>query len=88
LALGIRISGVLSPVEGKAKPGTGFAAVPGIVGGQDLTSACDVLKNWPKDVSTLPGNEKWTYGAGKSVFAESPNRIYALYRGEDRRHDV
>ena len=80
--VGVRISGSLSSVEGQAKPGTGFAAVPGAVGGQDLTGAYDVVKNWPKDVSTLPGNEKWTYGAGESVFAESPNRIYALYRGE------
>src|SRR6202790_5719390 len=79
---GIRISGRLAPVEGQAKPGTGFAAVPGAVGGQDLTGAYDVVKNWPKDVSTLPGNDKWTYGAGESVFAESTNRIYALYRGE------
>ena len=80
--VGVRISGSLSSVEGQAKPGTGFAAVPGAVGGQDLTGAYDVVKNWPKDVGTLPGNEKWTYGAGESVFAESPNRIYALYRGE------
>src|SRR4029077_1766329 len=82
VALGIRISGSLSTVEGQVKPGTGFAAIPGAVGGQDLTGAYDVVKNWPKDVSTLPGNDKWTYGAGESVFAESPNRIYALYRGE------
>src|SRR5580704_857850 len=82
VTVGVRISGRLSPVEGQAKPGTGFAAVPGAVGGEDLTGAYDVVKNWPKDVSTLPGNEKWTYGAGESVFAESPNRIYALYRGE------
>jgi len=68
VAVGIRISGRLSPVEGQAKPGTGFAAVPGAVGGQDLSGAYDVVKNWPKDVSTLPGNEKWTYGAGESVF--------------------
>jgi sugar lactone lactonase YvrE len=82
VTVGIRISGKLSPVEGQSKPGTGFAAVPGAVGGEDLTGAYDVVKNWPKDISTLPGNEKWTYGAGESVFAESPNRIYALYRGE------
>ena len=82
VTVGIRISGKLSPVQGQAKPGTGFAAVPGLEGGQDLTGAYDVVRNWPKDVSTLPGNEKWTYGAGESVFAESPNRIYALYRGE------
>src|SRR5260370_4815293 len=82
VAVGIRSSGSVSPVEGQAKPGTGCDAVPGAVGGQDLSGAYDVVKNWPKDVSTLPGNEKWTYGAGESVFAESPNRIYALYRGE------
>ncbi|HEV2199258.1 MAG TPA: hypothetical protein VGR73_05525, partial [Bryobacteraceae bacterium] len=35
-----------------------------------------------QDISALPGNEKWTYGAGESVFAESPDRIYMLFRGE------
>jgi sugar lactone lactonase YvrE len=40
------------------------------------------VKGWPKDISTLPGNEKWTYGAGQSVYAESPNRIIMLFRGE------
>ena len=33
VTIGVRISGRLSPVEGQAKPGTGFAAVPGAVGG-------------------------------------------------------
>ena len=42
----------------------------------------DIVKGWPKDISTLPGNEKWTYGAGQSVYAESPNRIFMLFRGE------
>jgi hypothetical protein len=65
MTIGVRISGRLSPVEGQAKPGTGFAAVPGALGGEDLTGAYDVVKNWPKDVSSLPGNEKWTYGAGE-----------------------
>ncbi len=82
VTVGIKISGKLSPVEGQDKPGTGFAAVPGLSGGEDLTGAYDVVRNWPQDISTLPGNEKWTYGAGESVYAESPNRIYALYRGE------
>ena len=80
--VGVRISGKLSPVEGQSKAGTGFAAVPGAVGGEDLTGAYDVVKNWPKDISTLPGNEKWTYGAGQGIFAESPNRVYMLFRGE------
>jgi hypothetical protein len=63
-------------------PAAGFAAVPGAIGSQDLTGPYDVVKGWPKDISTLPGNEKWTYGAGQGVFAESPNRIFMLFRGE------
>ena len=82
VGIGLTISGRLSSVNAKSKPGTGFAAVPGSLGSEDLTGAYDVVKNWPQDVSTLPGNEKWTYGAGESVFAESPNRIYMLFRGE------
>jgi DNA-binding beta-propeller fold protein YncE len=63
-------------------PGAGFASVPGAVGGQDIFGPYDVVKGWPKDISTVPGNEKWTYGAGQSVYAESPNRIFMLFRGE------
>ena len=59
-----------------------YASVPGQVGGQDIFGPYDVVKGWPKDISTVPGNEKWTYGAGQAIFAESPNRIYALFRGE------
>jgi hypothetical protein len=62
--------------------GRGFAAVPGAIGSQDLTGPYEVVKGWPKDISTLPGNDKWTYGAGQGVFAESPNRVFMLFRGE------
>ena len=55
---------------------------PGAVGSEDLTGPYEVVKGWPKDISTLPGNEKWTYGAGQGVFAESPNRVFMLFRGE------
>src|SRR5581483_1098015 len=83
IAIGLAVSGRLASVQAaRSKPGTGFAAVPGTLGSEDLTGAYEVVKNWPQDVSTLPGNEKWTYGAGESVFAESPNRIYMLFRGE------
>jgi hypothetical protein len=51
-------------------------------GGQDMFGQYDIVKGWPKDISTLPGNDKWTYGAGQSVYAENPNRIFMLYRGE------
>jgi hypothetical protein len=82
VGIGIIISGRLASVEARSKAGAGFAAVPGSLGSEDLTGPYDVVKNWPQDISTLPGNEKWTYGAGESVFAESPNRIYMLFRGE------
>ncbi|HEV8415636.1 MAG TPA: hypothetical protein VGQ49_18750 [Bryobacteraceae bacterium] len=51
-------------------------------GGQEMFGGYEIVKGWPKDISTLPGNEKWTYGAGQSVYAESPNRIIMLFRGE------
>jgi len=51
-------------------------------GGQEMFGQYEIVKGWPKDISTLPGNEKWTYGAGQAVYAESPNRIIMLFRGE------
>jgi len=69
-------------VRAQAKPGAGFAAIPGAKGGQDIFGPYEVVKGWPKDISSIPGNEKWTYGAGQSIFAESPNRVFMLFRGE------
>jgi len=59
-----------------------FAAVPGEKGGQDIFGAYEVVPGWPKDLATLPGHESWTFGAGQSVFAENPNRVFVLQRGE------
>jgi peptidylamidoglycolate lyase len=59
-----------------------FAAVPSERGGQDILGAYNVQADWPKDLTTLPGHEGWTFGAGQSVFAESPNRVFVLQRGE------
>ena len=70
------------PVEAQQKPGAGFVAIPGQKGGQDLFGPYDVVKNWPQNISTLPGNEKWTWGAGQGIYAENPNRIFLLFRGE------
>ena len=61
---------------------TRFAAVPGEKGGQDIFGAYEAVPDWPKDLSTITGHEGWTFGAGQSVFAESPNRIFVLQRGE------
>ncbi len=78
--VGLMSATTTSAVE--APKGVTYASVPGQVGGQDIFGPYEVVKGWPKDISTIPGNEKWTYGAGQAIFAESPNRIYALFRGE------
>jgi DNA-binding beta-propeller fold protein YncE len=62
--------------------GARFAAVPSEKGGQDIFGAYEVVADWPKDLTTIPGHEGWTFGAGQSVFAESPNRVFVLQRGE------
>ena len=71
-----------SLVQGQSPQQPRFAAVPGEKGGQDIFGAYEVVPNWPKPISSLPGNEKWTWGAGQGVFAESPNRVFILQRGE------
>src|SRR5437867_4302910 len=72
----------LMPVQGQTRQEPRFAAVAGQKGGQDMFGAYDIVPNWPKPISALPGHEKWTWGAGQSVFAESPNRVFILQRGE------
>jgi DNA-binding beta-propeller fold protein YncE len=76
--IGIR----MTPVEGQARPEVRVAAVPSEKGGQDIFGAYDIVADWPKPISSLPGHEKWTWGAGQSVFAESANRVFILQRGE------
>ncbi len=61
---------------------TRVAAVPAEKGGQDVFGAYEVVPGWPKKLSTNAGHEGWTFGAGQSVFAESPDRIYVVQRGE------
>ena len=79
---GAELSRQTAAIEATPRPGAGFAAIPGVVGGQDMFGPYDIVKGWPKDLSTVAGNEKWTWGAGQSIFAESPDRIYVLQRGE------
>jgi NHL repeat len=82
LPLASQMIGTTSVAEAKPKDDLGFAAVPGQKGGQDVFGAYDIAKDWPKPLSEVPGNEKWTWGSGEGVFAESPNRVYMLQRGE------
>jgi sugar lactone lactonase YvrE len=55
---------------------------PDTIGGQDIFGPYDIVEGWPKDISTLPGNEKWTWGGGMGIFAESPNRVFLFFLGE------
>src|SRR5687767_4977927 len=57
------------------------ATVTGVIGSLEATGPYDVVPGWPKDLSTTPGNEKWTFGSGQGVFAESPDRVYYIQRG-------
>ena len=69
-------------VLGQSMPGGGFAAVPGARGGQDLTGPYDVDADWPKPMSQLPNHQNWTWGAVQGIFAESPDRVFIIQRGE------
>ena len=69
-------------VQGQAQPNAGFAAVPGEKGGLDITGPYEVVADWPKPLANLPGHQNWTWGSVQGVFAESPNRVYMVQRGE------
>ncbi len=75
------VFGLLSAVSAQESTSGSYAAVQGQTGGQDMFGAYDVVAGWPNDISTLPGAEGWTFGAGQSVFAESPDRVFYLQRG-------
>jgi peptidylamidoglycolate lyase len=64
-----------------------FAAVPGQIGGQDTTGPYTPVADWPKALAQLPGHEDWTWGAVQGIFAESPDRVFVLMRGELPRLD-
>ena len=79
LAVGIGI------VHGQQKktPGEGFAAIPGLKGGQDVFGPYDPVQNWPRPLSeSLPNHEGWTWSQATDVFAESPDRVFVTQKGE------
>jgi hypothetical protein len=70
-----------TPAEGQGQSAR-FAAVPGEKGGQDIFGGYDIVRDWPKPYNMAPGRQGWTWGAGQGVFAETPNRVFILQRGE------
>jgi hypothetical protein len=60
-----------------------FGAIQGQIGGQDFFGGYDVVPGWPINIADqIEGHEDWTWGAGQSVFPESPDRVFVLVRGE------
>jgi len=55
---------------------------PGQKGGQDTFGHYEIVADWPKPLAQLADHEDWTWGAVQSVFAESPDRVFVLQRGE------
>src|SRR6266540_4551867 len=86
MAIGFKLAprpaGAPAPAAAAPAATSGFAAVATQKGGQDHFGPYELVPNWPKPLSQLPGHDKWTWGAVQSVFAESPNRIWLLQRGE------
>src|SRR5881628_2435525 len=69
-------------LQSQTQPSSGFAAVPGEKGGWDITGPYEVVRDWPKPLSQLPGHEQWTWGATEAVFAESADRVFVIQLGE------
>src|SRR5467141_2610952 len=76
------VSTACAQAHAQANAETSFAAIPGQKGVQDVFGAYDVDPNWPQPLSGLPGNEQWNWGSAEGVFAENPDRVFILQRGE------
>ena len=79
---GILLEKKIRGVEAQGKPNFSAAAIAGEKNTQDVWGPYEVVTDWPKPITSLPGHEKWTWGAVESVFAESANRVFILERGE------
>jgi len=75
----------LDRVQGQQKKvaGEGFAAVPGLKGGQDVFGPYDPVANWPKPLAeSLPNHQGWTWSQATDVFPETPDRVFMTQKGE------
>lgn len=79
---GILLERKIRSVEAQGKPNFSAAAIAGEKNTQDVWGPYEVVPDWPKPITSLPGHDKWTWGAVESVFAESANRVFILERGE------
>src|SRR5262249_21408947 len=68
LAIGVAGGSRLINAPAEAQTATtpaSFSAVPGAIGEQDISGPYEVQQGWPKDLATLPGHEKWTFGGAR-----------------------
>jgi len=79
---GLLLEKKVRSVEAQGKSSFSAAAISGEKNTQDVWGPYEVVPDWPKPLTSLPGHEKWTWGAVESVFAESANRVFILERGE------
>jgi hypothetical protein len=79
---GILLEKKIRSVEAQGKSTFTAAAIAGEKNTQDIWGPYEIVPDWPKPITSLPGHEKWTWGAVESVFAESANRVFILERGE------
>jgi hypothetical protein len=82
LFAGLLLEKKMRGVEAQGKTNFSAAAIVGEKNTQDVWGPYEVVPDWPKPLTSLPGHEKWTWGAVESVFAESANRVFILERGE------
>ena len=84
-AAGILVGNGIGVVEGQQKktPGEGFAALPGVKGGNDAFGPYDPVQNWPRPLGeSLPNHENWTYSQATDIFPETPDRVLVTFKGE------
>src|ERR1700676_1756201 len=79
---GLLLEKKMGRVEAQGKSTFSAAAIAGEKNTQDVWGPYEVVPDWPKPLTSLPGHEKWTWGAVESIFAESANRVFILERGE------
>ena len=85
LVAGYLVGNRQSPVQGQEEEGlaSGFAAVPDAVGAMDVTGPYDVVADWPKDISTLPGQREMDLGRRPGRLRREPQpRVYVVQRGQ------
>jgi hypothetical protein len=71
----------LAPAQGQPQSSDIAGAMPD-KGGQEQSGQYEVVRDWPKPLTSLPGHEKWTWGSPEGIFPQNPNRIYVVERGE------